>query len=108
MNGIILIALYTIVWLLLGRTFGLTWIEVFGLCIVGCLTGVLAFLFGVQTAQDPDIVVDHSNDAVHAAALAILRMEDLRSICPYCHGHLGRHSEKCFLKIARDSLVKLR
>lgn len=107
MNGILLVS-YMVIWAILGYLLDLSWIEIFGLAIISAVTGVLAFLFGVQVARDPDIVVDHSDDAVHKASLALLRMEELHSVCPYCHGHLGRHSDKCLLKVARDSLVKLR
>lgn len=107
MNGLLLIS-YLVIWAILGYLLDLSWIEIFGLAITAAITGVLAFLFGVQVTRDPDIVVDHSDDAVHKASLALLRMEELHSICPYCHGPLSRHSDNCLLKVARDSLVKLR
>lgn len=107
MNGFLLLS-YLAVWAALGYLLDLSWMEIFGLAIVASVSGVLAFLFGMQVARDPDIVVDHSDDAIHKASLALLRMEELHSICPYCHGPLGRHADKCLLRIARDSLVKLR
>lgn len=105
MNGFLSIS-YLAVWVILGYLLNLSWMEIFGLAIVASVSGVLAFLFGMQVARDPDIVVDHSDDAIHKASLALLRMEELHSICPYCHGPLSRHSDKCLLKVARDSLVK--
>lgn len=106
MNGVAVIILCTVVWLVFGKIFDLSWTEVLGMCIVGCITGVLSFLFGAQAAQDPDIVTDNGEEAVRTAALAMLKMERLHSVCPYCHGPFGKHSDECLLHIARSSLVK--
>lgn len=103
MNGPILLAGVACIWVLVGWLLGLTSVGIACAVAVGCVTSVLAFLFGVQAADEP-LVVNHGEEAALTALKALMTMENRYSICPYCHKHTGHHTESCALRIAKESL----
>lgn len=103
MNGPFLLAGLACIWALVGWILGLSGVALACAVGVGCTTGILSFMFGVQAADEP-LVVNHGEEAALTALRALTTMENRYSICPYCHKHTGHHAESCALRIAKESL----
>lgn len=104
-KGVLTLCL-AIIWCLLGWVLGLPIASVVCICVVGCISGILAFGLGAQSLKEEPVIVSHGEEAVMGALKALSSMETRYSICPYCHRHVGNHAEFCALRMAKESLVK--